>query len=41
MKKEQDRQCTINVIFRCVHVTIAAVEKKLVLNILSVSVFLP
>jgi hypothetical protein len=33
--KEPDRQCTYNLRFRCVRVTIGAVEKRQVLRILS------
>ena len=38
---EQDKLCTYNVTLRRVRVTTAAVEKKYILNIMCVSVFLP
>ena len=36
IKTEQDRQCTYNVKLRCVRVTIVAVKKQRILDIISV-----
>ena len=38
-KHKQDRQCTYNVTFSHVHVTIIAVEKRKVLNILNIYIY--
>jgi hypothetical protein len=36
---QQDRQCTYNVPFKCIRVTIFAVEKQKVLNIMDVCLY--
>ena len=37
-EEKQDRQCTYNITLRHIHVTMAAMEKKYVLNIMNVSI---
>jgi len=36
IRNEQDRKCTHSITLRCIHVTTIAMEKQLVLHILSV-----